>query len=187
MSFRTHAQDVNVETQNQDKGVNDSNGNFEVSYEDYGDFEGSYEDYGVIPEGYGESFEDPVDGKKSAHAALLDDQTRTKNFAKHNWIKVVREYNGTETKHVVRTDTSKMEESQEVKHEDSNIGQSASSIRGVKMEKNAKKEKEAAKRVSRRKNFVETRWPSESELKVEEDDSNSAALAEEVLVSLIIN
>ena len=115
MSFRTHAQDMNVETHNQD----DSNGNFEVSYEDYGDFEGSYEDYGVIPEGYGESFEDPVDGKKSTHAALLDDQTRMKNFTKHNWIKVVCEYNGTETKYVVRTDTSKMVESPGVKHEDS--------------------------------------------------------------------
>ena len=112
-----------------------------------------------------------------------------KNFTKHNWIKVVREYNGTETKHVVRTDTSKMEESPGVTHEVSpaNVGQSASSIKGVKMEKNAKKEKQAAKRVSRRKNFVETRWPSESELKVEEDDSNSTDLAEEVLVSLIIN
>ena len=101
-------------------------------------------------------------------------------------------YNETDTKHVVRTDTSKMEESPagpEVKDEDSaaNVGRSGSSIRSVKVEKSAKKEKQAGERVGRRKNFVETRWPSESELKAE-DDSNSTDLSEEtLLVSLIIN
>ena len=98
---------MNVETENQDKGVHDwMDGKIEVSYEDYGDFEGSYEDYGVIPEGYGEPIEDPVEKsthpallenqsiedsvEKSTHVALVEDQTRTKTFAKHNWIKVVR-------------------------------------------------------------------------------------------------
>ena len=78
-----------------------------------------------------------------------------KNFTKHNWIKVVREYNGTETKHVVRTDTSKMEESPGVTHEVSpaNVGQSASSIRGVKIEKNEKKGEVSIRKSEQEKEF----------------------------------
>ena len=169
-----------VESEMQDTVNKDSNGGgeFEVTYEDYRDWStgASYEDYGVIPEGYDESFEDAFESN-STHTALLEDQHRTKDFAKHAWIKVVREVNGTAS-----------EEGGEPQNEDSSTG-------GAKMEKKNMEEKkegddsgfsEKKEKRGRRKNYVETRWPLASE-REEEDDSDSADMAERVLLSLINN
>ena len=170
-------------------------GDIEVSYEDYGDFGASYEDYGVLPEGYGESLEDPVE---KTHTALLEDQHRKKQFAKHAWVKVVRETNNTYTESVTDTDKSKTKNGGQAQDENStaNVDHPATSGGGVKTERKKAKEKQGAterddgdsafsRRKPRRKNFVETHWPSGSELEVEDD--SSADLAEEVLVSLINN
>ena len=164
----------------ENKDSNGGGGDFEVSYEgdfgDFGDFGGSYEDYGVIPEGYDQSFEDTIANAPS-HSALLElDQNRKKQFAKHAWIKVVREINATDRKET------------EEGGEPHNVDHSASSRGGVKMERKKAEEKKEEERDEgfsekmkpRRKNFVETRWPSESELE-------GGDLAEDVLVSLINN
>ena len=169
-----------VESEMQDTVNKDSNGGgeFEVTYEDYRDWStgASYEDYGVIPEGYDESFEDAFESN-STHTALLEDQHRTKDFAKHAWIKVVREVNGTAS-----------EEGGEPQNEDSSTG-------GAKVGKKNMEEKkegddsgfsEKKEKRGRRKNYVETRWPLASE-REEEDDSDSADMAERVLLSLINN
>ena len=170
-----------VESQKQDTENQDSNGggDFEVSYEDYRDSGASYEDYGVIPEGYDESFEDTVENK-STHAALLEDQNRKKHFAKQAWTKVARKGNN--------TDRKDMEEGEEPQNEDSNVDHSASSTGDDKTERKKVKEKKEGERDDsefshekkpRRKNFVETIWPSGSE--------EGGDLDEEVLVSLINN
>ena len=156
----------------QDTVNKDSNGGgeFEVTYEDYRDWStgASYEDYGVIPEGYDESFEDAFESN-STHTALLEDQHRTKDFAKHAWIKVVREVNGTAS-----------EEGGEPQNEDSGgakVGRKDMEDSGFSEQKEKR---------GRRKNYVETRWPLASE-REEEDDSDSADMAERVLLSLINN
>ena len=161
-----------VESEMQDTVNKDSNGGgeFEVTYEDYRDWStgASYEDYGVIPEGYDESFEDAFESN-STHTALLEDQHRTKDFAKHAWIKVVREVNGTAS-----------EEGGEPQNEDSGgakVGRKDMEDSGFSEQKEKR---------GRRKNYVETRWPLASE-REEEDDSDSADMAERVLLSLINN
>ena len=171
---------IAVESEMQDTVNEDSNGDgeFEVTYEDYRDWStgASYEDYGVIPEGYDESFEDAFESN-STHTALLEDQHRTKDFAKHAWIKVVREVNGTASE--------EMKGGGEPQNEDSggaNVGRkNVEENEGDDSGFSAKKEKRG-----RRKNYVETRWPLASE-REEEDDSDSADMAERVLLSLINN
>ena len=172
---------IAVESEMQDTVNEDSNGDgeFEVTYEDYRDWStgASYEDYGVIPEGYDESFEDAFESN-STHTALLEDQHRTKDFAKHAWIKVVREVNGTASE--------EMEEGGEPQNEDSGGAKVGRKDMEEKKEGDDSGFSEQKEKRGRRKNYVETRWPLASE-REEEDDSDSADMAERVLLSLINN
>ena len=172
---------IAVESEMQDTVNEDSNGDgeFEVTYEDYRDWSSgaSYEDYGVIPEGYDESFEDAFESN-STHTALLEDQHRTKDFAKHAWIKVVREVNGTASE--------EMEEGGEPQNEDSGGAKVGRKDMEEKKEGDDSGFSEQKEKRGRRKNYVETRWPLASE-REEEDDSDSADMAERVLLSLINN
>ena len=122
------SQEVNLDLSEEDS--------MEFSNEDYGDFE--------IPE-------DEFDIAEKTHSALLEDQHRKKNFAKHTWTKT--EQDGDTT-----TGDGKTEGEDEF----------------------------SPKNKPRRKNFVETHWPSESELE-DGDDFNSPGLAEEILISLLTN
>ena len=147
------------ESEEENQDLNDEE-SVEFSNEDYGDFEIPEEEFDIMEE-------------KPAHSALLEDQHRKKDFAKHTWAKTEQ---GGEPENMDDTTTGdgKTEENENINMDDTTTGDG-------KME-----DEFSQKNEPRRKNFVETHWPSESELE-NGDYFNSPDLAEEILISLLTN